>query len=74
MMPYPTWAQWGPVKGSPLAHVTRRYNWHKGRLRALRIAGTALLRGPSLRSFHKAVQEEEDWVDLEFIHWKKRNS
>lgn len=70
-IPVPAWV-WGMhPKGSLLAHVNRRYHWHRGRLLALR-SQASILRGYNQGAALRAIQEEIDLVDAEFEDWKRR--
>lgn len=72
--PFPPWA-WGiHVKGSPLAHVNRRYHWHMGQLRALLHRANSLLRGHQKFSTMANIEDEMRRVTHEFNEWKRDNA
>jgi hypothetical protein len=70
----PEWA-WGlHVKGSPLAHVNRRYHWHVGRLRAIRSQVHSVVKDLRHReAIIRILDAEIRLVTNEFNSWKKAN-
>lgn len=71
---FPPWAWGSGYKGSPLAHVNRRYHWHMGRLRMLLSLTHGLLRDNQKSSTIIDIEDEMRRVTGEFQAWKEANA
>ena len=67
---FPPWAWGSGYKGSPLAHVNRRYHWHMGRLRGAE-CHCAVLREPARTQMRVMFAKEREQVTAEFKAWKE---
>lgn len=73
LMPRWAWMRPSPKEKSPLAHVNRRYHWHMGRLRSIRVSLSVITDKAHREACERILAAEERRVTAEFMVWKAAN-